>query len=116
MSELRITDTNSVNDSKGRAFGLEGNNFLYVIGGFVGAFACYLLLAVVLGAASLPAILLSLPILILPTAWVLLFRHNKPEGYAEDYFDQLITGEGWSFTSRTQPQRTVNSSHEKRRT
>lgn len=116
MSELRITDTNSVNDSKGRAFGLEGNDFLYVIGGFVGAFACYLLMDVLLGAASLPSILLSLPILILPTAWVLLFRHNKPDGYAEDYFDQLITGEGWSFAPRTQPSRIAHHDHEKRRT
>ena len=35
MSELRITDTNSANDSKGRAFGLEGNDFLYVLIGLV---------------------------------------------------------------------------------
>jgi hypothetical protein len=92
MSELRITDTNSVNDSKGRALGLEGNDFLYVIGGFVAAFACYL---------------------------VLLFRHNKPDGYAEDFFDQLVTGEGWSFAARNQPTRPGRhgpNSHEKRRT
>jgi hypothetical protein len=103
MSELRITDTNSVNDSKGRAFGLEGNDFLFVIGGFVAAFACYLLLNLILGTKALPAILLSLPLLALPTAWVLLLRHNKPQGYAEDMFDQLVTGEGWSFVARTQP-------------
>ena len=119
MSELRITDTNSVNDSKGRALGLEGNDFLYVIGGFVGAFASYLLLDVLLGAATLPAILLSLPILVLPSAWVLLFRHNKPDGYAEDFFDQLVTGEGWSFIARNQPTHPGRSGpphHEKRRT
>jgi len=119
MSELRITDTNSVNDSKGRAFGLEGNDFLYVIGGFVGAFACYLVLDLMLGAASLPSILLALPLFVLPTAWVLLFRHNKPDGYAEDFFDQLVTGEGWSFAARNQPDypgRTGPISHEKRRT
>lgn len=118
-AELRITDTNSVNDSKGRALGLEGNDFLYVIGGFVAAFACYLLLDVLLGAATLPSILLALPILVLPTAWVLLFRHNKPDGYAEDFFDQLVTGEGWSFAARNQPAhpgRTGPTTHEKRRT
>jgi hypothetical protein len=119
MSELRVTDTNSVNDSKGRALGLEGNDFLYVIGGFVGAFACYLLLDMMLGAATLPSILLSLPILVLPTAWVLLFRHNKPDGYAEDFFDQLVTGEGWSFVARNQPVHPgcpCPTVHEKRRT
>lgn len=119
MSELRITDTNSVNDSKGRALGLEGNDFLYVIVGFVAAFACYLLLDVMLGAATLPSILLSLPLLVFPTAWVLLFRHNKPDGYAEDFFDQLVTGEGWSFAARNQPAhpgRIGPTSHENRRT
>lgn len=119
MSELRITDTNSVNDSKGRAFGLEGNDFLYVIGGFVAAFACYLLLDVLLGATSLPSILLALPLFLVPTAWVLLFRHNKPAGYAEDFFDQLITGDGWSFVVRNQPVHPAHirpTSHEKRRT
>ena len=35
MSELRITDTNSVNDTKGRAFGLQGNDFIYVLVAFV---------------------------------------------------------------------------------
>ena len=115
MNELRITDTNSVNDSKGRALGLEGNDFVYIVGGFVGALACYLLLNVLFGAATFPSLLLSLPILALPTAWVLLFRHNKPDGYAEDFFDQLITGEGWSFAPRSQPVRLSNSSHEKRR-
>lgn len=115
MNELRITDTNSVNDSKGRALGLEGNDFVYIVGGFVGALACYLLLNVLFGAAAFPSLLLSLPILVLPTAWVLLFRHNKPDGYAEDFFDQLITGEGWSFASRSQPVRPSNTSHAKRR-
>jgi len=113
MNELRITDTNSVNDSKGRALGLEGNDFVYIVGGFVGALACYLLLNVLFGAAVFPSLLLSLPILALPTAWLLLFRHNKPDGYAEDFFDQLITGEGWSFAPRSQPVRLSN--HEKRR-
>ena len=119
MSELRITDTNSVNDSKGRALGLEGNDFLYLIGGFVAAFACYLLLDVMLGAATLPSILLALPLLAFPTAWVLFFRHNKPDGYAEDFFDQLVTGEGWSFAARNQPVHPGHSGptlHEKRRT
>lgn len=119
MNELRVTDTNSVNDSKGRAFGLDGNDFLYVIGGIVGALACFLLLHVLLGASATVALLFGAPILIVPTAWVLLFRHNKPDGYAEDFFDQLVTGEGWSFVSRNQPAhpgRPGSTPHEIRRT
>ena len=81
MHELRITDTNSANDSKGRAFGLEGNDFLYVLIAFV--FTC--------------------PIVAVPLAWVVLLRHNKPAGYAEDWFDQCIGGDGFSFAPRAQP-------------
>ena len=118
MSELRVTDTNSVNDSKGRAFGLEGNDFLYVIGGIVGALGCFLLMHVLLGVAAVTALLFCAPLLIVPTAWVLLFRHNKPEGYAEDFFDYLVNREGWTFAPRLQPERFANkkASHAIRRT
>lgn len=118
MSELRVTDTNSVNDSKGRAFGLEGNDFLYVIGGIVGALGCFLLLHVLFGAGAVVTTFLAAPILLVPTAWVLLLRHNKPEGYAEDLFDHLVNHEGWTFAPRLQPTRLSirKESHAIRRT
>jgi len=104
MSELRITDTNGVTDSKGRAFGLEGNDFLYVLVAFVAALGLYLVLVGALRMGMLGALALALPVLIGPTAWVLLFRHNKPEGYAEDFLDDLANGEGWSLSgSGAQP-------------
>ena len=102
MSELRITNTNSVDDSKGRAFGLEGNDFLYVLGAFVAALALYLMLVGLFRVGLLAAFLVALPVLLGPTAWVLLFRHNRPAGYAEDWFDDLVNGEGWSFAFRAQ--------------
>ena len=103
MGELRITETNSANDSKGRAFGLEGNDCLYVIGGFIVALGFYLLLSVLFGVGKLVALALALPFLFGPLGWVVLLRHNKPEGYAEDWFDQKFNGEGWSFVAQTQP-------------
>lgn len=103
MNELRITDTNSANDSKGRAFGLEGNDFIYVLVAFVVALGLYLLLNVLLGVGKLPALVVALPFLLGPLAWVLFLRHNKPDGYAEDWFDQKFNGEGWSFVVRAQP-------------
>lgn len=112
MSELRITDTNSANDSKGRAFGLEGNDFIYVLVSFVVALGLYLLLSVLLGVGRLAALVVALPFLLGPLAWVLLLRHNKPEGYAEDWFDQKFNGEGWSFVVRVQP--SSHQSHERR--
>jgi hypothetical protein len=106
MSELlRITDTNSANDSKGRAFGLEGNDFIYVLVAFVVALALYLVFAFVLRVGMATALLFSVPVFLATAAWVLLFRHNKPEGYAEDWFDDLMNGEGWSLVTGAQPVR-----------
>ncbi len=101
MSELRITDTNSVNDSRGRAFGLQGNDFIYVLAAFVAALAAYLIFAFVLRVGMIVALLFSLPLIGGALAWVLFFRHNKPEGYAEDVFDDLVNGEGWSLSRQT---------------
>jgi hypothetical protein len=112
MSELRITDTNSVNDTKGRAFGLQGNDFIYVLVAFVVALGLYLLLNILLGVGKLPALIVALPFLFGPLAWVLCLRHNKPDGYAEDWFDQKFNGEGWAFVVRAQPP--SPHSHEKR--
>lgn len=101
--ELRVTDTNSANDSKGRAFGLEGNDFVYVVVALVVALGLYLLLTALLHVSTLVALLFSLPILLATLAWAVLLRHNKPEGYAEDLFDHLVNWEGWSFAPRAQP-------------
>ena len=98
MHELRITDTNGANDSKGRAFGLEGNDFIYVLIALVAAIGFYLGLTALLHMDYTLALLLALPIVAVPLAWVLLLRHNKPEGYAEDWIDQQINGEGFSLT------------------
>ena len=103
MSELRITDTNSANDSKGRALGLEGNDFIYVLVAFVVALGLYLLLNVLLGVGKMAALVVASPFLFGPLGWVLFLKHNKPEGYAEDWFDQKFNGEGWSFVIRSQP-------------
>ena len=116
MAELRITDTNSANDSKGRAFGLEGNDFIYVLVAFVGAMALYLISHVVLRVPALGALVLALPIVAVPTAWVLLLRHNKPAGYAEDWFEHIVNREGWSYAPRAQLTPNRNTSREHSRT
>lgn len=103
MNELRITSTNSANDSKGRAFGLEGNDFIYVLVAFVIALGLYIVFAFVFRLGMLAALLFSLPVLLGAAAWVLLLRHNKPEGYAEDFFDDLVNGEGWSLPAHARP-------------
>ena len=97
MAELRITDTNSANDSRGRAFGLEGNDFIYVLVAFVFAMGLYAVCTTMLRIRVLPAVFLSLPFFVVPAGWVLLLRHNKPAGYAEDWFDHVVNREGWSL-------------------
>jgi hypothetical protein len=105
MHELRSTDTNSSNDSKGRAFGLEGNDFLYVLIAFVVALGLYLVLTALLRVGLGMAFVFTGPLVAVPLVWVVLLRHNKPAGYAADWFDQRISGEGFSFAPRTQPLR-----------
>lgn len=115
MSELRVTDTNSANDSRGRAFGLEGNDFMYVLVALVAAMALYLICTAVLRFGTPGALVISLPVLIVPTAWVLLLRHNKPSGYAEDWFDCLVNREGWSFAPGAQRSQLGKPNHEQPR-
>lgn len=103
MTELRITDSNSANDSRGRAFGLEGNDFIYVLISFVVTLALYLVFAFVFRVGMVAALALSLPVFWGVSGWVLLFRHNRPDGYAEDWFDDLVNREGWSLANSSQP-------------
>ena len=111
MNELRITDTNSANDSKGRAFGLEGNDFIYVLIAFIVSLGLYLIFAFVLRVGMAVALMFSLPVLLSVSAWVLLLRHNKPAGYAEDLFDDWINGEGWSLPPRGCPRPPGKETH-----
>ena len=115
MDGLRITDTNSSNDSKGRAFGLEGNDFIYVIVGFVVALAVYLLLSVLFGCGKTVSLLLALPFAAAPLAWILFLKNNRPEGYAEDWMDQTFSGGGWSFATHAQPAAPSGPAHHESR-
>ena len=103
MAELRITDTNSANDSRGRAFGLEGNDFVYVLVALVAAMGLYVVCTAVLHFGVLPALVLAAPVSGLPAAWVVFLRHNKPAGYASDWFEQCVNREGWSLAGGSQP-------------
>lgn len=111
MKELRITDTNSANDSRGRAFGLEGNDFIYVLIAFVVSLALYLVFAFALRTGLTVALVFSLPVFLGVSGWVLFFRHNRPDGFAEDWFDDLVNDEGWSFTTGAQHVRSAKDYH-----
>ena len=112
MAELRITDTNSANDSRGRAFGLEGNDFIYVLVALVGAMGLYVVCTAILRFHVAPALLLAAPVFLAPAAWVVFLRHNKPSGYAADWFEHLVNREGWSLSGSSQPEPIRKLRHE----
>ncbi len=103
QSTLRLTETNSADDSKGRTWGLEGNLFWYVTGG---AFASVLTLLFLFGMvrASFGASLMAAAIpLSLTFIYVFVFRHGKPSGYDKDCLDYWINGP--AFGPNSLPQR-----------
>lgn len=112
MAELRITDTNSANDSRGRAFGLEGNDFVYVLVALVGAMGLYVVTTAVLHFRVVAGLVLAAPVFIGPAAWIVFLRHNKPAGYAGDWFENLVNREGWSLATAAQPERFRKSDYE----
>lgn len=102
MTELRYTDTNSGDDSRGRAFGLEGNLYLPVVVAALIALAVFAVLALGL---HLPYPLAGLPAGIPLTAvlaWVLLFRQGKPAGYDRDWLQDRLGDRHFSRSGRMQ--------------
>lgn len=86
-SELRQTDTNAADDSPGRAFGLDGNLYLLVVGAILAGLGLYAVLALLLRApAPVAGTVAALPPLAVGL-WAALLRHGKPAGYDRDWLD-----------------------------
>ena len=109
MEQLERTRTHAATDAKGQAFGLSGNLFLYPVIGVVAALATVMLCFMVIGLPLLLSLGAGLPVLILPTLYVLLLRHNKPRGYDRDWFSN-VTSAGFSYVKAVQP---LNPRHRK---
>lgn len=102
MEELERTRTNAANDSKGQAFGLSGNLFLYPVVGVVAALAVSMISFSLLGLGLAFSVLVAVPFMALPTVYVFTLRHNKPRGYDRDWFHN-ITSSGFSLVKANQP-------------
>jgi hypothetical protein len=107
MHDLRFTETNSGDDSAGRAFGLDGNLYLPVVGAlllamgvFAGLHYAGLRLPVAAAAGAMPVIG--------TVAWIVFLKHGKPAGYDRDLIDGLLGGN--NFT-RDHPSRTHTKDH-----
>jgi hypothetical protein len=93
--ELRLTETNSADDSTGKTWGLEGNLFWFVAGGaFVSVITLLLLFSV--SRWSLPSALIPAVIpLGLALLYALALRQGKPPGYDTDLFELWLKGPGF---------------------
>jgi hypothetical protein len=93
---LRLTDTNSSNDSSGRTWGLDGSLFWIVLGGAAASVGLLLFLFSAMHWEFLPALVAAA----VPTAVALLyvfgFRQGKPPGYDLDLLDTLLHGRAFA--------------------
>jgi hypothetical protein len=95
MNDLRLTETNSADDSAGKTWGLEGNLFWYLVGG---VFASVIVLLVffsvwrwsLAASAAVAAAPLSVTLL-----YIFGLRHGKPPGYDRDLFELWLSGPGF---------------------
>ena len=108
--ELRLTETNSADDSAGKTWGLEGNLFWFVAGG---AFAAVLTLLLLFSVWRWPLLSAVIPALIplgLSLLYALALRQGKPRGYDTDLFELWLRGPGFGpQPPRTSPQPTSAS-------
>ena len=93
--ELRFTDTNSADDSKGQTWGLEGNLFWFLTGGgFLSVVFMLLLFSVWRVGFTSSVVLAGMPLL-LAMVYVFGFRHGKPPRYDLDCLEYWIAGRGF---------------------
>lgn len=107
--ELRLSETNSADDSEGRTWGLEGNLFWYVAGGLVAFVATLLFLFSVIRLTFLASLLMASIPLLFCLIYVFGFRQGKPPGYDMDLLDYWINGRGFRPTLHSQSHHPLQS-------
>lgn len=94
-NELRLTETNSADDSAGKTWGLEGNLFWFVAGGAFAGVLTLLLLFSMWHWDFLSALVPALVPLGVALLYALAFRQGKPSGYDVDLFELWLKGPGF---------------------
>lgn len=98
--QLRLTDTNSADDSKGRTWGLDGNLFWHVIiGGFVFVITLLLLFSAMKMDFWSSFAIASVPFALV-LAYVFLLRQGKPPGYDVDLLDGWLHGRSFRVAAK----------------
>ena len=103
-SDIRFTDTNSADDSKGKTWGLDGNLFWYLIGGTFASVVIMLLLFSAYRMSFTESAAVAVIPLTLTLIYVFGFRQGKPPRYDIDCLEYYLFGRGFS----PQPQAKTN--------
>ena len=108
---LRLTETNSADDSKGRTWGLEGNLFWYMTGGCFASVMTLLITFSVAKVSFLVSLVIAAIPLFLTLAYVYGFRQGKPPGYDTDCLDCWVKGAGFGPAASRQHAHPLKGRH-----
>lgn len=108
-SEMRFTDTNSADDSKGKTWGLDGNLFWYLIGGAFTSVVLMLLLFSAYRMSFAAAVATAVVPLALMLIYIFGFRQGKPPRYDVDCLECWLFGKGFSPEMQSKMQHPLNS-------
>lgn len=95
-SDMRFTDTNSADDSKGKTWGLDGNLFWYLIGGSFGSVVLMLLLFSAYRMSFFGSMAVAVIPLTLTLVYVFGFRQGRPPRFDVDCLEYCLFGKGFS--------------------
>ncbi|MDP1581228.1 MAG: hypothetical protein Q8M02_13215 [Candidatus Didemnitutus sp.] len=100
--ELRHTDTNSADDSRGRVFGLDGNLYLPVVIAAVVGLGLLAVCGVGLRTGwTVAGVIAGIPLAI-TLAWAVLLKNGRPPAYDRDWVEQYLGGGDFSRSAGQQ--------------
>ena len=106
--DIRFTDTNSADDSKGKTWGLDGNLFWYLIGGAFASVVIMLLLFSAYRISFVAAAAVAVIPLTLTLIYVFAFRQGKPPRYDIDCLEYWLFGKGFCPEQKPKIQHPLN--------
>lgn len=100
--DLRHTDTNAADDSRGRVFGLDGNLYLPVVIAAVTSLGLFAVVGQLLGLGwTIAGVVAGTP-LALVLAWAVFLRNGRPPAYDRDLIEQLLGGGDFGRSAKHQ--------------
>lgn len=101
--ELRLSDTNSADDSTGRTWGLDGGLFWYLVAGVFAFVVTLLFLFSAMRVSFAASLVVAAVPLALMATYVFGFRQGRPPAYDLDIVDYWTNGAGFGPNPQLQP-------------